>query len=80
MVVESSVSGITPEVFNWVEIWLLRCPWHMVYIISMLIKPFSDHSCFVDGGALSFYGGMAMVDKIMACPAFVYMTLSMMGC
>jgi hypothetical protein len=30
--------------------------------------------------AISSYGGIAMVDKIMACPAFLYMTLSMMGC
>ena len=47
----------------------------MVYIIFMLIKPFSEHLCPVDG-ALSSYGGIA---KIMACPAFLYMTLSMIA-
>jgi hypothetical protein len=31
-------------------------------------------------GALSSYGGIAMVAKIMACPAFIYMILRMMGC
>jgi hypothetical protein len=51
----------------------------MVYIIFMLIKAFSDHLCPVDG-ALSFYGDLARVAKIMACPEYVYMTLSMMGC
>ena len=45
----------------------------MVYIFFMFIKPFSDHSYPVDGG-------IAMVDKIMICPAFLYMILSMMGC
>jgi hypothetical protein len=29
---------------------------HMVYIIFMLIKPFSDHSCPVDGGIVILWG------------------------
>ena len=43
----------------------------MVYIIFMLIQLFSDDSSPVDGG-------IAMVDKIIACPEFLYMTLSLM--
>ena len=40
----------------------------MVYIVLMIIKPFSDHSCPVVGVRV------AMVTKIMAGPAFLYMT------
>ena len=42
----------------------------MVYVVFMLIKPFSDHLCPVDGG-------IVMVAKIMAYSVFLYITLSM---
>jgi hypothetical protein len=50
----------------------------MVDIVFMPIKPFSDHWCPVDGGIVILWG-IAFVDKIMAYPAFLFMTLSMMG-
>jgi hypothetical protein len=82
MVVENAVSGTTPESPISVQLdWDLVTETAMAYGLhnssnahqTMLIKPFSEHSCPVDGG-------IAMVAKIMACPAFLYMTLSMMRC
>ena len=67
MVVENAVSGDAPESpksLNWFEIWWLRRPWHVVYIV-FIIKLFRDHSCLLMG-ALSSYGGTAMVAKTMA--------------
>jgi hypothetical protein len=40
---------------------------------------FHAHQNPVDGALLS-YRGIAMVAKIMACPAFLYMILIVMGC
>ena len=45
-----------PYMFNRVEIWWLRRLWHMVYIMFMLIKPFSDPLCPVDGGIVILLG------------------------
>ena len=38
-------------------------------MVFMLNKQLSDHSCPVDGGIVILWG-VAMVAKIMACPAF----------
>jgi hypothetical protein len=45
-----------PLVFSCVEIWWLRWPWHMVHIVFMFIKPFSDHWYPVNGGIAILHG------------------------
>ena len=54
----------------------------LIGCIFMLIKQFSDHSRPVDGLIVLLWGiGMVakIMPKIMACPAFLNLTLSMMG-
>ena len=49
-------------------------------ISVMLIKPIGDYRCSVDAGI----GGWSLLASIIignkACAAFLYMTLSMLGC
>ena len=54
-------------------------------ISVMHIKPLGDQTCSVDGGG---HGGgwsppatmLAIILSVQACAAFLYMTLSMLGC
>lgn len=40
------------EVFSWVEIWGLWRPYHIFYIIFLLLYPFTDPSCPMDGAII----------------------------
>ena len=75
MVVENAVSSTAPESPISVQLGLDLVTEMAVangFMVFMLIKPFSDHSYTVDGGIVILWG-IAMVAKIMACPAFLYM-------
>ena len=79
MVVENTVSGTTPE-----SPISGQLGWDQMTETAMAYGLYSFHAHQTTRalwmGALSSYGGIAMVAKIMACPAFLYMTLSTMGC
>ena len=41
-----------PQVFNWLEIWWLSRPYPMIHsFMFILIKPFTEHLCPVNGGS-----------------------------